>query len=321
MARRPRIHFAGAFYHVIARGNQGQKLFREDQDYRLYLRFLKEYKTRWDFFLYAYILMPTHIHFLIETGEIPLSKLMQSLQFRYTRNFNLKYGTWGHLFQGRYKAILCERDSYFLELSAYIHLNPVRAGLVENPAAYPWSSYPSYLGKREEDIIDRDFLYGQFSRRRMTAKQAYSRFVETRIGQGRREAFYELKDQRFLGSEEFVKDIHRNIKKKLPLRYEISLQEIIIAVSSALKIPKDLFCCTTRNREGAWGRAVVAFLGRKLGGYRLNLIAENFSRDPVVISQGVKMVEQRLLEDNHFVQAMATLEKGLIRNKKIKILN
>ncbi len=87
MARRPRIHFAGAFYHVIARGNQGQKIFRKDQDYQLYLKFLSEYKARWGFSLYAYVLMPTHLHLLIETRQTSLSKLMQSLQFRYTRNF------------------------------------------------------------------------------------------------------------------------------------------------------------------------------------------------------------------------------------------
>ncbi len=84
--------------------------------------------------------MPNHVHLLIEVFETPLSKLMQNLQFRYTRNFNIKYKKRSHLFQGRYKAILCEKDSYFLELSAYIHLNPVRAGLVEDPINYRWSS-------------------------------------------------------------------------------------------------------------------------------------------------------------------------------------
>jgi putative transposase len=126
MARKPRVHFAGAFYNVIARGNKGAKVFKTHQDYKLYLRFLKDYKERYPFFLYAYVLMPPHVHFLMEVQETPLSKIMQSLQFRYTRHYNLKYRTWGHLFQGRVKDILCEKDLYFLELSAYLHLNPVR---------------------------------------------------------------------------------------------------------------------------------------------------------------------------------------------------
>ena len=119
MARKPRIQFPGAFYHVIARGNGGQKIFRDFQDYELYLSFLREYKVRFGFLLYAYALMPAHIHFLLEMKETPLSKLMQVLQFRYTRNFNIKYKKWGHLFQGRYKAIRCDKDSYFLERCYY----------------------------------------------------------------------------------------------------------------------------------------------------------------------------------------------------------
>jgi REP element-mobilizing transposase RayT len=107
----------GAFYHGIARGNRGQKIFREGGDYQAYLKFLREYKKRFGFCLYGYALMPTHIHLLIESRETGLPELMQSLQFRYARNFELKYRSWGHFFQGRYEAILCEKDSYFLELS------------------------------------------------------------------------------------------------------------------------------------------------------------------------------------------------------------
>ena len=199
MARKPRIHFPGAFYHVIARGNRGQKIFRDDQDYERYLSFLREYKARFRFLLYAYTLMPTHIHLLLEMTETPLSRLMQILQFRYTRNFNIKYKEWGHLFQGRYRAILCDRDSYFLELSAYIHLNPVRAGLVKAPHQYPWSSYRFYVRETKETLVDRDFLLAQFSDKKAIAKKGYGRFVRSRISQGHREDFYELMDQRFFG--------------------------------------------------------------------------------------------------------------------------
>lgn len=320
MARRPRIHFAGAFYHVIARGNHRQKIFREDQDYRVYLRFLSEYKARGDFLLYAYTLMPTHIHLLIEARETRLSQLMQTLQFRYTRNFNLKYKTWGHLFQGRYKAILCEKDSYFLELSAYIHLNPVRAGLVEKPEDYPWSSYSSYLTERKDEMVTRDFLYGQFSDRKAQARRAYARFVQARVGEGRRKDFYELKDQRFLGSEEFVEDINRRLPEKIPFHYRVSLEEIVAGVSSAWEIPMELFYGMTRDRKGAWGRAVGAHLGKKIGGYTLKAIAEHFHRDPVVMSQGVRKVERRIWRDHHLLRVMDALEKELTRGRKIKLL-
>ena len=321
MGRRPRIHFAGAFYHVIARGNGGQKVFREDGDYRLYLKFLQEYKKRFGFYLYGYALMPTHVHFLIEAGETALSKVMQSLQFRYTRNINIKYRTWGHLFQGRYKAIICERDSYFLELSAYLHLNPVRAGLVEDPSKYPWSSYPSYMGQEKGDLVDRDFLFSQFSVKRSVARREYEQFVKSRMGQGHRDDFYKLKDQRFLGPDEFVDDVHHRVKEEPSLFYELPIEEIVSAVEYTLGIAKYIFYSFTRSRQGAWGRAVVAFLGKKWGGYQLKRFAEHFKRDPAVMSKGVRGVEEKLTEDGAFARSVERMEKILIQNKRPKIVN
>jgi REP element-mobilizing transposase RayT len=321
MGRRPRIHFAGAFYHVIARGNGGQKVFREDEDYRLYLKFLQEYKKRFGFYVYGYALMPTHVHLLIETGETALSKVMQSLQFRYTRNINIRYRTWGHLFQGRYKAILCQKDVYFLELSAYLHLNPVRAGLVEDPAKYPWSSYPSYLGQEKGDLVDRDFLFSQFSVKRSVARREYEQFVKSRMGQGHRDDFYKLKDQRFLGPDEFVDDVHHRVKEEPSLVYELPIEEIVSAVEYTLGIAKYIFYSFTRSRQGAWGRAVVAFLGKKWGGYQLKRFAEHFKRDPVVMSKGVRGVEKKLTEDGAFARSVERMEKKLIQNKRSKIVN
>jgi REP element-mobilizing transposase RayT len=321
MGRRPRIHFAGAFYHVIARRNRGQKVFREDGDYRLYLRLLKEYKERFGYLLHGYALMPTHVHLLIETGETALSKVMQSLQFRYTRNFNIKYRTWGHLFQGRYKAILCEKDSYFLELSAYLHLNPVRGGLVDDPSEYPWSSYPAYMGKEKGDLVDRDFLFSQFSVKRSVARREYEKFVKSRLGQGHRDDFYKLKDQRFLGPNEFVDDVHHRVKEEPSLVYDIPIEELVSAVESTLGIAKGILYSFTRSRQGAWGRSVTAFLGKKWGGYQLKRFAEHFKRDPVAISKGVRGVEKRLAEDRPFAQSLEMMEKTLIQNKRPKIAN
>ncbi len=131
MARKPRIEFHGAFYHVITRGNQRQKIFKDKQDYIRYLAILSDYKERYKYFLYAYVLMNNHVHLLIQTQETPLSKILQGINQRYTIYFNRKYKTIGHLFQGRYKAILCDKDEYLLTLVKYIHNNPVRAGITK----------------------------------------------------------------------------------------------------------------------------------------------------------------------------------------------
>ena len=316
MARKPRIQFPGAFYHVITRGNGGQKIFRDFQDHERYLSFLREYKIRFGFLLYAYTLMPTHIHLLLEMNETPLSKLMQVLQFRYTRNFNIKYKKWGHLFQGRYKAILCDKDSYFLELSAYIHLNPVREGLVKKPHQYPWSSYSFYVKEEKDTFVDGDFLLAQFSNKKAIAKREYGRFVRSRISQGHREDFYELTDQRFLGPEEFVEEIRWDLKERHSFVYDISIQELIDSVSIALNISKDLLCSNTRNRRGALGRAVVGYLGKEFANFSFKATAEHFNRDPVVISKGIKGLEKRIGEDEGIATAIAMLRESLTENRK-----
>jgi len=316
MARRQRVHFAGAFYHVIARGNKGVKVFKSAQDYRLYLRFLKEYKSRYSFLLYAYVLMPTHVHLLIEVQETPLSKIMQSLQFRYTRHYNLNYQSWGHLFQGRYKAILCEKDPYFLELSAYIHLNPVRAGLKKDPLDYPWSSYKAYAFGAAEDLVDQRTLLTQFSKKPFKARREFVRFVRSRMGEGKREEFYKAKDQRFLGSEEFVEGVQERLGVRDVFRYQLSIPEMVAGVVSGLGLSKELIYNPNRNREGAFGRWIVGYLAKCLTGHSLKSVAEHFGRDPVAISQGVGKLESRLREDKKLRGKINELTEKLVERRR-----
>ena len=321
MARRPRIHYAGGFYHVIARGNRGLKVFRRDQDYKLYLKFLAEYKERYKFLLYAYVLMPTHIHFLIEVGQVPLSKVMQSLQFRYTRNYNLRYQSWGHLFQGRYKAILCEKDSYLLELSTYIHLNPVRANLVKDPSEYPWSSYREYLKGGSVGLVDSGLVLKQFSNVKGRAIREYVRFVGERVGVGHRDDLYRVRDQRFLGDESFVERVGRQRSDGPCYVYDISIQELVVHVSSGFGVPAGTLCSVTRNREGAWGRGIVGYMGKKLCDYSVKSLAEYFQRDPVAMSRGMGRVERRMGADKNFEAKLRELERAITQDRKRRIRN
>jgi putative transposase len=136
--RNPRLQYPGALYHVIVRGNQRQKTFLAAKDYGRYLEVLDKCFKQADLCLYAYCLMPNHVHLLVEqSGHQGLSRPMQRLQMTYTSYFNRKYKKWGHLFQGRYKAILVDKDSYLLELVRYIHLNPYRSKLEEKLGVYP----------------------------------------------------------------------------------------------------------------------------------------------------------------------------------------
>ena len=147
MARKPRVEFDGALYHVIVRGNNRRDIFRDDVDRVSYLERIEHYRKRYQGTVYAYVLMSNHVHLLIETGTVGLSKIMQGIQFSYTQRYNWRHRVVGHLFQGRYKAILCDRDVYLLELVRYIHLNPARMKHAVDPWKYPWSSHRAYLGE------------------------------------------------------------------------------------------------------------------------------------------------------------------------------
>lgn len=171
-----------------------------------------------------------------------------------------------------------------MELSAYIHLNPVRSGLVNDPFQYRWSSYASYLKGGKEDLVDRDFLLAQFSGNKVISRREYERFVRSHISMGHRKEFYEVKDQRFLGSEEFVEDIHQQVLNGKPAYiYDLSIQEIVSVTSSVLSIPRDLFYSMTRYRKGTFGRAVVGYVGRKLCRHSVRGVAEHF------LSKGIQI--------------------------------
>ncbi len=156
MPRPHRIEFPGAFYHVFARGNNKQKLFHETQDYTVYLDRIERYHNRYNFILYAYALMSNHIHFAIETSEIPLSKIMQGIQQSYSQYVHKKYSYVGHLYQGPYGAVLYEKEESVLNLVRYIHRNPIEACLVENPEHYPWSSHRVYLNMEDCSFLDKN---------------------------------------------------------------------------------------------------------------------------------------------------------------------
>ena len=164
MGRKSRVEFEGAFYHVIVRGNQRQIIFRDDEDRTAYLERLEHYRQRCGFIIYAYVLMSNHVHLLLETKKVPLSKIMQAVQFTYTQRYNRRHRTVGHLFQGRYKAILCDRNAYLLELVRYIHLNPGRMRKSVDPRKFRWSSHRSYLGEKTEVKVETDAVQGQMGR-------------------------------------------------------------------------------------------------------------------------------------------------------------
>src|SRR3989304_8290946 len=211
MARKPRLHISGGFYHVMLRGNGGQQIFFSDEDRLYFENLIEEGIKRYQHRIHAYCWMNNHVHLAIQVANVTLSKIIQNLSFRYTRWINKRESRIGHLFQGRYKAILIDADSYLLELVRYIHLNPVRARLVSDPARSRWSSPRAHLDHEAISWLTTDWVLSQFGQRASTARRAYPRFVPDGQAHGHREEFHRgADDSRLLGEDTFVQRIlHR----------------------------------------------------------------------------------------------------------------
>jgi REP element-mobilizing transposase RayT len=198
MARKPRIHYPGAVYHVMLRGNGGADIFFEDGDRHRFFLLLQEGIERFGFRVHAFCLMSNHIHLALQVGEIPLSRIMQNLSFRYTQWINWRTKKKGHLFQGRYRAILVEEDEYLLQLVAYLHLNPARAGMEKTPSDYRWSSHRAYLGDEQIPWLSCDSLLSRLSKKIKPARRIFVDFVSSQAGLGHRKEFHGAVSSQYL---------------------------------------------------------------------------------------------------------------------------
>ena len=179
MARRPRIHYEGAIYHVIARGNNRERVFETEEEKGKYLEILADYKKRYDFQLYAYVIMDNHVHLLLQVGKDPLAKIMQGIQQRYTQHYNWHQKHSGHVFEQRYKAFICEKESYLIALICYIHQNPVRASMLEG-VDYRWSSHLLYV-RRAPGLVNVEFILNILSTNTEKARAQYLILVGTAV--------------------------------------------------------------------------------------------------------------------------------------------
>ena len=203
MSRPLRIEFDGALYHVTSRGDRKEPIYDDDLDRIRFLEILGEVIGTYNWLCHAYCLMGNHYHLVIETPSGNLSRGMRQLNGVYTQASNRRHGRVGHVFQGRFKAILVDHNSYFLELSRYVVLNPVRAGMSERPKDWPWSSYLATLGSTwAPNWLITDRILAQFAGNRHKARQGYAQFVAE--GMGHVPIWQNLNQQIYLGDDAFV---------------------------------------------------------------------------------------------------------------------
>lgn len=206
MARPLRIEYEGAVYHVTSRGNGRKSIFKDESDKELFLSRLEKVNKLYNWLCYAYCLMNNHYHLIIETPEGNLSRGMRQINGIYTQMFNKRHRKTGHIFQGRYKAILIQKESHLLEACRYVVLNPVRAKIVQKPEDYKWSSYRGTVGiEKTHPCLTTEWILGQYSKRKRDAERRYKEFVEAGIGG--ESIWKEVKGQCILGKEEFVESL------------------------------------------------------------------------------------------------------------------
>ncbi|MBI4710800.1 MAG: transposase [Nitrospirae bacterium] len=288
MARKPRIEYEGAFYHVITRGNQRQKTFKDKEDFLKYLEILSRYKSQYKYFLYAFVLMSNHVHLLIETQKTPLSKALQGINQSYTIYFNRKYRTEGHLFQGRYKAILCDRDEYLLSLVKYIHLNPVRATVVKTLDEYLWSSHESYI-KSGKGIVDEEQVLRMFSEDKTKARKLYCSFINDDLAV-KKEDIYCTIDQRILGNEKFAEKILDKYNEgpgRTRRKKEYTLSEIAGGIEKAYGITLRQIRSKAKDRDISLGRKLISLAAKEYG-YAGREVAKYIQKDPAMVTRYLK---------------------------------
>jgi putative transposase len=231
MARPLRLEFSGALYHVTARGDHGELIYRDDSDRYAWLETVELVCKRFNILVHAYCQMTNHYHMLVETNEGNLSQAMRQLNGIYTQRFNRRHDLVGHLFQGRYKAILVQKESYLLELIRYVVLNPIRAGIVPELALWAWSSHFAMVGKIQSPAwLNTDWILSQFGPCRSDAIAEYDAFVMQ--GNGIENPLKNASHRLILGDEAFV-GRHRGLKQSDPLKDVSRTHRRAVALSLA----------------------------------------------------------------------------------------
>ena len=303
MARKPRAEVEGGLYHVITRGNNRRQIFNAPADYKKFLSLLAVQKDKLPFLLYAYCLMTNHVHLLLERQASAVGRIMHRLLTGYAQYYNRRYQRVGHLLQGRHKAILCQSERYLSELIRYIHLNPVRAGMVSRPEDYEYSSHRAYLGWEPAGIVDVDPVLRHFGAQREIARKRYRKFVAAGIKQGHCEEFYAADDGRILGSEEFIDaTIHRigeisranrDAKKEEFPVCEVEPERLVAAVERVCRISREDFCGTSKSAAAVRAKEMLILVGLQLGA-SLKVLSEIIGISPSALSRRHDAVRRKL---------------------------
>ncbi|MEW6684156.1 MAG: transposase [Nitrospirota bacterium] len=313
MARPLRIEYEGAFYHVTSRGNDRQPVSFGARDVAQWREYLGEAIVRYDCRVHAYVFMTNHYHLVIETLRPNLSRAMHFLNGSYTTYINTKHRRNGHLFQGRFKALVVDRDAYLLALSRYVHLNPVRAGLAARPEAYPFSSYREFVTGTGDGLVTTDVTLGLMPGDRHRAADRYRRFVEDGMKQPPADPLAQRHGGLIVGSEAFVRQVLGRVDRGRLARTEVSgrraltrdvnREEVVRAASEVCQVSRSEILASRTPRADA--RSVAIYVLKRTTGLTNRDLGQFFGGvGPSAIAQTARRVAARLGGDQRLAETV-----------------
>ena len=330
MPRQSRIDAPGALHHIIARGNEKRKIFEDTLDRQQFLARLGAILSTTHTMCYAWALIANHFHLLLRTGSVPIAMVMRRLLTGYAIYFNRKHRRYGHLFQNRYKSILCQEDPYFLELVRYIHLNPVRAKVVKGVTSldtYPYSGHSVVMGSVEHEWQDTEYVLECFGKRVTGARSKYRDFIKKGVTMGKRPDLtggglvrsvggwlnlLEMRkakvfvkgDERILGEGDFVEHILQTAGEAFEKRTSLMAQEwdsdkVAEHVATLLDMEVSEVWSVGKYRHIVKARSLLCYWAAREVGVTMSSLAKRLKISPAAVTQSVLRGE-RLVMENHY---------------------
>jgi REP element-mobilizing transposase RayT len=334
MPRRSRIDAPGSLHHIMCRGIEKRKVFDSDADREAFLDRLGKILEETGTLCYAWVLIPNHFHLLLRSGAFPISTVMRRLLTGYALWYNRSHRRHGHLFQNRFKSILCQEDAYLLELVRYIHLNPIRAGLVKSPddlCRYRFSGHSVLMGKVKRGWQDTETILGMFGKSLGTARRGYNMFVEGGISQGRRadlsggglirsaggweavkalkkERIFQKSDARILGDGDFVQGVLRSAEEAMERRYALrsrglDLNKTALRVAEVLGMKEGEVWARGRYRKVVEARGLLCYWAVRELGVTMSSLARRLGISIPAVSKAVRRGEQLARAKNYSLLA------------------
>jgi len=311
MARKPRIHFTGAVYHVILKGLEDQTIFKGVADRRAWERLVEEGAERFGHTIIAYCWAKDHVQLCVQISDAPLSKVMQNLSFRYTRYFNKQHNRQGPLFHGRYKAILIDPAEYLNDVVMYIHNNPVRNGTAKSADDGKWTSHAAYMGKAESPVwLSTEPVLKSFGKTDKSARTAFERFVDAGRQQGERTDLMRGNEGgRVLGNSKFV---NKALKPPKVVPKPMTLSQLVKRVCREEGVKEQTLKNESRARRESQIRQTITYLAMEMDIATLTALAERFNRDLTTMSRNQRYYRDKLATDNDLQKHVRKMKRQVM---------